>query len=162
MHDVAVGYPLGFIEKKFTVEIDNKNYAMEDEEFLLWRDLAFTKEEPLNTKHLEAMREKGLIVSAPTIQELIGKLSRLRPIRQGGGVIDVDNNYRDCIAIGKELVPFPSKSIHEIWLFANGKNSVGDIYSKVCYSSEAFIREPEKNFITDILFLLLNGLTFLY
>lgn len=145
MKYMSIGYPLKFESNmKYLVEIDEKIVDLNQEEFSCW---CYVKSDNYD-EIIDRLEKKGVVISGNDDIEIIKKILNKKLIRQGYGLVK-DN--RHCIYLGENCM-YPSKIQSEIWLKANGKNRVMDIFNSLSERYEILFNELEELVQSDLVF----------
>lgn len=145
MKYMSIGYPLRFeSDSKYLVELDEKIVVLNPEEFSCW---CYVESENYN-EIMNILEKKGVVISGNDEVEIIKKILNKKIVRQGYGLV---KENKHCIYLGESYI-YPSDIQCEIWVKANGKNRIIDIFNNLSGSYEFLFEQLKELIKKDFIF----------
>ena len=179
---LPIGYPLGYERGEIKHINDEPVYRLEEyliekninsklstvtltpNEFHIWshifvlqgKDMRHELFSENNTKLIKSLKDKDVLIQATTT-ELLEKILKLKPIRQGASLI---RENKRCIGLGMYFF-YPSLSQCNFWTCSNGENSINTIFNILSETTKKSNEIFTNDFILDVFELIKNGVLFL-
>jgi len=153
---IPVGYPLGYVignnEWRYMLEIiiegKLKFITLTSEEFRLWAHISRCEMiAPRDIEFVLTLKEKGVLLEADTLNELLKKILPLNPIRNGVGYV---NEGKNCIALGKEIIDTTGIQLF-IWRVSTGICELNTVLNEQFKLQNEPIETFEEEFILAII-----------